>query len=851
MKVTSIPRNSRWYAEIPRTLFLVLTIFLILPRICSANPECADYSNLMREPVPLSIGGEFITRSEGTAFVVNGSTLHRMSLAIPDAPRETGTYTLPTNQSYLHGIVQVGEDLVVATRLSDIGVYVFHVGENSSLVPQSFFPSIGISDIATLGSRTFVAVAQDTMRIFELPVDDSAYVRATFVLPRRGSLMDVEDGQILLSPAGGGMMLVDATDPDAPQLVTNTVSWPKMLSATLLGDWFYFVDENGLHTVSIADPGHPQERQFIPLPDVYSRWEFHASRLAVENGTLFAVCYPGRLHAFDLSNPEEIRAIGALNILVGINSMVLDESHHFAYLLGSDALWSLDLSRPENLKYDKVYAEGEGVGAACWIDEGTRALVTLGYDGIKVIEKNSAGEWAEIASMETYPKRADNAVCDGRYAYVAVSNYYHDYYYGDLNYPVVYVLDLGDPPDIRLLRSISTGSTASTGVTFHQDGHQVSVSFRYQSGDNSYTQTLWDRSVGEEPHVIRACCWYGTYPVNGAWYSLDANSIKILEPVPDHAAGMQVAREVPLAHDGATGMVRSGDYLYVMGGGIQVFDVSNPQAPSLLNTVSARLTECVDLTVSGNLLAGAHGAQGLVLFDLQDPLYPQLKGVAPPDYTAASVSVASGGILVADPTGGALLYPPPCEVAVPVLAALTQLSVDSIDGGVRVRWDALPSLSWESFGILRSRNGGPTETLATIYDPVVGEQQIDLTLPLSERSGIYSVLGRAGGEEYLSEEVTFQIPATSALVLQGAVPNPFNPSTEIVYYQSNSSPAHLRIFDTRGRKVWSHGEAGSVGWHRVPWHGVDDEGRAVASGSYKVLLEVEGRQRTGGLTLLR
>jgi hypothetical protein len=298
-------------------------------------------------------------------------------------------------------------------------------------------------------------------------------------------------------------------------------------------------------------------------------------------------------------------------------------------------------------------------------------------------------------------------------------------------------------------------------------------------------------------------------------------------------------------------MVRSGNYLYVFGGGIQTLDVSDAENPRVLNAVDAPLTECADLAVSGNLLAGAHGAQGLVLFDLQDPLYPQLKGVAPPDYTAASVSVASGGILVADPTGGALLYPPPCEIAVPVLVALTQLSVEAIDQGVRVRWNALPSLSWDSFEILCRRDGGPKQILSTAYDSGVGVQQIDLALPLSERSGSYSILGRAGGEEYLSDEVHFEIPATSALVLQGAVPNPFNPSTEIVYYQSTSSPAQLQIFDTRGRKVWSHGEAGSVGWHRIPWHGVDDDGCAVASGSYKVIVEVEGRVSTAGLTLLR
>jgi hypothetical protein len=86
-----------------------------------------------------------------------------------------------------------------------------------------------------------------------------------------------------------------------------------------------------------------------------------------------------------------------------------------------------------------------------------------------------------------------------------------------------------------------------------------------------------------------------------------------------------------------------------------------------------------------------------------------------------------------------------------------------------------------------------------------------------------------------------------------AVPNPFNPRTEIRYELSVTSPVDLRIFDVAGRlvDVVLAGEDRPAGAHAVTWQGRDLQGRAVPSGTYIVRLEAAGATTQRKISLLR
>ena len=87
-------------------------------------------------------------------------------------------------------------------------------------------------------------------------------------------------------------------------------------------------------------------------------------------------------------------------------------------------------------------------------------------------------------------------------------------------------------------------------------------------------------------------------------------------------------------------------------------------------------------------------------------------------------------------------------------------------------------------------------------------------------------------------------------------PNPFNASTEISYCLPQAADICVTVYSVQGERVCEL-ENGSriAGEHRVRWQGLDDRGRAVASGVYFYRLEAISTSdryvERGKMTLVR
>ncbi len=92
------------------------------------------------------------------------------------------------------------------------------------------------------------------------------------------------------------------------------------------------------------------------------------------------------------------------------------------------------------------------------------------------------------------------------------------------------------------------------------------------------------------------------------------------------------------------------------------------------------------------------------------------------------------------------------------------------------------------------------------------------------------------------------------VVLEQNAPNPFNPSTRIVYVVESSMEVrvNLDVFDVRGRRVRQlvH-ERPSTGQVAVVWDGRDDDGREASSGVYFYRLVAGPTTITRRMTLLK
>lgn len=106
--------------------------------------------------------------------------------------------------------------------------------------------------------------------------------------------------------------------------------------------------------------------------------------------------------------------------------------------------------------------------------------------------------------------------------------------------------------------------------------------------------------------------------------------------------------------------------------------------------------------------------------------------------------------------------------------------------------------------------------------------------------------------------MTFRLDAAAAAgppaapVALTAVPNPFNPSTELRYtVPAGARSVSLAVHDVRGRLVRRLPAVTAAGDHRSRWDGQTEAGLAAASGTYFARLAIDGQSATHKLTLLK
>lgn len=109
---------------------------------------------------------------------------------------------------------------------------------------------------------------------------------------------------------------------------------------------------------------------------------------------------------------------------------------------------------------------------------------------------------------------------------------------------------------------------------------------------------------------------------------------------------------------------------------------------------------------------------------------------------------------------------------------------------------------------------------------------------------------------YSGNSCTVDVPevvnGTPVLAFEGNRPNPFNPSTEIVFRTAVDTRVQVRLFDLNGRLIRSLSDARyEAGLHREAWDGRNDLGQEMPSGSYVVQILGAGRAAGGKIMLVR
>jgi hypothetical protein len=99
--------------------------------------------------------------------------------------------------------------------------------------------------------------------------------------------------------------------------------------------------------------------------------------------------------------------------------------------------------------------------------------------------------------------------------------------------------------------------------------------------------------------------------------------------------------------------------------------------------------------------------------------------------------------------------------------------------------------------------------------------------------------------------LTPELPASGARVI-GNFPNPFNPSTTILIELATRGFASLTIHDVAGHRVATLIATDlPSGRHEIVWHGRDDDGRPLPSGTYTCRLQAGNHAAARPLVLLK
>jgi hypothetical protein len=99
---------------------------------------------------------------------------------------------------------------------------------------------------------------------------------------------------------------------------------------------------------------------------------------------------------------------------------------------------------------------------------------------------------------------------------------------------------------------------------------------------------------------------------------------------------------------------------------------------------------------------------------------------------------------------------------------------------------------------------------------------------------------------------SFVAAATTAFELKQNAPNPFNPTTQILFSLASTSHVRLAIYDAQGKLVRTLvNEERRPGNYAANWNGRDNHDGAVASGVYFCVMRAGSFEATTKMVLLK
>ncbi len=202
------------------------------------------------------------------------------------------------------------------------------------------------------------------------------------------------------------------------------------------------------------------------------------------------------------------------------------------------------------------------------------------------------------------------------------------------------------------------------------------------------------------------------------------------------------------------------------------------------------------------------------------------------------------------------------DASLPVTLSL--FSAEAVPQGVRLTW--VTESETDNLGFILERN----ESSETGWQPLAsyqthtalagqGNTSSQTHYTFTDKAALPGSLYRyrlsdvsITGDVHIYDVIQIALADAPGLTtLEAPFPNPFNPQTKINYALSKSDHVKITVYDLTGRKVATLLDAfQAAGSYNVYWHGQDQSGRQMASGTYLVVLHTSNTVKKQKAVLL-
>ena len=439
--------------------------------------------------------------------------------------------------------------------------------------------------------------------------------------PRRVKLVDVPgasgpiaaaNGVVCMADFRNDVTLVDVTQPESAHIAGTFDALSSVYGISMREDYAYLAAESG--RLIILDIGNPESVIMVGSVLLPSS----AYGVAVFGNQAFVSCY-NDVYIVDISNPGSPLIVGAIEGSDSRTDIAVSDGR--AYLVRGSSLAVFNIDQPDSLDYVAgcwLYGSPNGV-----VVSNGYAYVTDSDSGLHVVDIDPI-EDLHLVKTVALPGGPRNAVISGDAMYVANQD------------DSLLVLDISSPSKPEILASVPTPGLprrvqVSDGFacTVDYDGLRVT---RIGAPDSALA-VAWVDVEGAACLALSGATAYVPFYwwvyVNGiSEYVAGVVSVDITSPEQPRPVGwLKLSPYQPYS------AVTSGGRLYIASsGGLLVVDISRPESPALLKTISVSgYAESVAVRDGYAYLFGYYGLQVVDIDPLESAHVVNAQALDQPD----------------------------------------------------------------------------------------------------------------------------------------------------------------------------------------------------------------------------